>query len=78
MTLNIHSDASCFGTPKEKSHTAGLVFHLWQPQDKQPINLTRPKHVLTSLLQFLNASAGEEELGTFFVNAKEEKSSVSL
>ncbi len=72
MILNIHSDASYLGDPKAKSSSAGHFFLGWLAQDKQPIQLNGPVHILTSILQFVAASVDEEELGALFVNVNRE------
>ena len=73
MILNAPSDALYLSAKNAKSRAAGHFFLGWQPDNNRPIRLNGPILTVYTILKFIVASAAEAELGTMFLNAKEEK-----
>ena len=59
MILNIHSDASYLTAPKARSRAGGHYFLGLIPQDRKPIFLNGPIHLLCAIQKFVASSAAE-------------------
>ena len=73
MILNIHSDASYCSVGRGRSRAGGYFFLGIIPVNGHPIKLNGNIHIICAILKLLKASTAEEELGTLFLNAQEEK-----